>query len=88
MPGSAVIGAAQAGDREAFAELISPLERPLKSYLYCLSASPDKEKEFTHLRDQLSQQRRGLPWVIVLLLWAFPSGRVPGDAHRVRNGTT
>jgi predicted dithiol-disulfide oxidoreductase (DUF899 family) len=24
-----------------------------------------KEKEFTNLRDQLSQQRRDLPWVVV-----------------------
>lgn len=45
MPESAVIGAAQAGDREAFAELITPLERPLKSYLYRLSASPDEVED-------------------------------------------
>jgi len=36
-----LIRAARSGDREAFAELIRPLERPLKSYLYRLSASPD-----------------------------------------------
>jgi len=36
-----LIRAAQSGDQEAFAELVRPLERPLKSYLYRLSASPD-----------------------------------------------
>ena len=37
---STLIVAAQSGDREVFAELVRPLERPLKSYLYRLSASP------------------------------------------------
>ena len=35
-----------------------------------------KEKEFTHLRDQLSQQRRELPWVKVDKEYVFegPNG--------------
>jgi Uncharacterized protein conserved in bacteria len=37
-----------------------------------------KEKEFTHLRDQLSRQRRELPWVKVEKQYEFdaPSGKV------------
>ena len=30
-----------------------------------------KEKEFTTLRDQLSQQRRGLPWVAINREYVF-----------------
>lgn len=41
MEATSLIRAAQSGDQEAFAELVRPLERPLKSYLYRLSASQD-----------------------------------------------
>src|SRR5260221_11986466 len=31
----------------------------------------DKEKEFTHLRDQLSRERRDLPWELVEKAYVF-----------------
>ena len=45
-----------------------------------------KEKEFTRMRDQLSRERRNLPWELVDKHYTFqgergwPRGRDPGDA--------
>ena len=41
MEATDLIRAAQSGDQEAFAELVRPLERPLKSYLY--RRSPERQ---------------------------------------------
>ena len=56
------------------------LEHPVVSQAEWLAARKDflaKEKEFTHLRDELSRQRRALPWVKVDKDYQFdtPTGR-------------
>jgi predicted dithiol-disulfide oxidoreductase (DUF899 family) len=38
---------------------------PEKDWIQSRKELLKKEKEFTILRDQLSQQRRDLPWVVV-----------------------
>ena len=50
---------------------------PQEEWLTARKALLDKEKEFTRLRDQLSEQRRALPWVKVEKEYIFqgPSGK-------------
>jgi predicted dithiol-disulfide oxidoreductase (DUF899 family) len=61
------------------ASTITQLEHPVLSQAEWLAARKDllaKEKEFTRLRDELSRQRRELPWEKVEKQYAFegPSG--------------
>jgi predicted dithiol-disulfide oxidoreductase (DUF899 family) len=45
-----------------------------------------KEKEFTHLRDQLSRERRGLPWELVDRDYTFESERGKMPLHDLFEG--
>jgi predicted dithiol-disulfide oxidoreductase (DUF899 family) len=48
-----------------------------KEWLAARTAFLAKEKEFTRLRDELSEQRRGLPWEVVTKAYVFdgPNGK-------------
>src|SRR5262249_22044029 len=48
-----------------------------KEWIAARTAFLSKEKEFTHLRDELSQQRRDLPWEAVTKSYVFegPDGK-------------
>src|ERR1700686_3828467 len=57
--------------------LKSPKVVPHKEWLGARTAFLAKEKEFTRLRDELSQQRRELPWEAVTKAYVFdgPNGK-------------
>ena len=62
------------------ASIATQLEHPVVSEAEWIAARKEllaKEKEFTHLRDELSRQRRALPWVKVEKDYQFdtPAGR-------------
>jgi predicted dithiol-disulfide oxidoreductase (DUF899 family) len=48
----------------------------------------DKEKEFTHLRDQLSRERRELPWELVDKDYRFVGARGPVSLQEMFDGRT
>jgi predicted dithiol-disulfide oxidoreductase (DUF899 family) len=48
----------------------------------------DKEKEFTHLRDQLSRERRELPWELVDKDYRFVGERGPVSLQEMFDGRT
>lgn len=62
------------------ASIATQLEHPIVSQAEWLAARREllaKEREFTHLRDELSRQRRALPWVKVEKDYEFdtPTGK-------------